>query len=130
MTIRHRATVQPGGTIEIHDPQLPDGAEAEVLITVEGQEEKSPLEDFVPDPNARPFWEEIIEIGASIPMEIWEKVPRDLAMNFNHYHYGAPKEEMVEEQPLVSFQGRGQGCFKDADEINSFLQEERESWER
>lgn len=35
MTIRQRVTIQPGGSIEIHDPQLPDGAEAEVLITVE-----------------------------------------------------------------------------------------------
>jgi len=33
MTIRQRVKILPGGTIEIHDPQLPDGAEAEVLIT-------------------------------------------------------------------------------------------------
>lgn len=92
MTIRHRVTVQPGGSIEIHDPQLPDGAEAEVFITVEGQEEL-PLEEFVPDPNARPFWERIIELGASVPMEEWEKVPKDLAKNLDHYLYGAPKEE-------------------------------------
>jgi|1185.fasta_scaffold16595_2 hypothetical protein len=93
MTIRHRVTVQPGGSIEIHDPQLPDGAEAEVLITVEGQEEEPPLGEFVPDPNARPFWEEILEIGARIPQEELDKIPEDLAKNLDHYLYGAPKEE-------------------------------------
>jgi hypothetical protein len=51
------------------------------------------LEDFVPDPNVRPFWEEIIELGASIPKEEWDKVPKDLAKNLDHYLYGAPKEE-------------------------------------
>jgi hypothetical protein len=93
MTIRHRATVLPGGTVKIQDPQLPDGAEVEVLITVEGQEEELPLGEFVPDPNARPFWEEIIELGASIPKEEWDKIPKDWAKNLDHYRYGTPKEE-------------------------------------
>jgi hypothetical protein len=34
MTIRQRVKVLPGGTIEIHDPELPDGAEAEVIVLV------------------------------------------------------------------------------------------------
>ncbi len=34
MTIRYRVTVLPGGRIRIQDPRLPDGAEADVLITV------------------------------------------------------------------------------------------------
>lgn len=95
MTIRQRVTVQPGGTIDlhVHDPQLPDGAEAEVLITVEGQEEELPLGEFVPDPNVPPFWERIQALGARVPTEVWEKVPKDLAKNLDHYLYGAPKEE-------------------------------------
>jgi hypothetical protein len=94
MTIRQRVTVLPGGTIEVHDPQLPDGAEAEVLITVDaGEGEASPRGAFVPEPGARPFWEDIIALGASIPREEWEKVPRDLSINLDHYLYGAPKEE-------------------------------------
>lgn len=36
----------------------------------------------------------------------------------------------VEDQPLVSFLGRGKGCFKDADEVDAFLRAERESWDR
>jgi len=35
-----------------------------------------------------------------------------------------------EDQPLVSFLGRGRGCFADAVEVDSFLRAERESWER
>jgi hypothetical protein len=92
MTVRHRATVQPGGTIEIHDPQLPEGAEVEVLISMEEQE-GLPLEEFVPDPNVPPFWERVIELGARVPKEVWEKVPKDLSKNLDHYLYGAPKEE-------------------------------------
>jgi hypothetical protein len=95
MTIRQRVTVQPGGMIDlhVHDPQLPDGAEADILITVEGEEEELPLGEFVPKPNARPFWEEIIELGARNPKEELDKIPEDLAKNLDHYLYGAPKEE-------------------------------------
>ncbi len=39
----------------------------------------------------RPIWEVIAEIGASIPDEEWKKVPTDLARNYKHYLYGAPK---------------------------------------
>jgi hypothetical protein len=73
VTIRQRVKILPGGTIEIHDPQLPDGAEAEVLITFERSEE---------------------------------------------------------EPSLVSFIGKGKGCFADAAEVDSFLRSERESWDR
>jgi hypothetical protein len=91
------------------------------------------------DPAGRPFWEEIIDLGNQIPKEVWDKVPKDLAKNLDHYLYGAPKEEElehsyveqlpVEDQPLVSFQGRGEGCFKDATEVDAFLRAERETWE-
>jgi hypothetical protein len=130
------------------------------------------------DPTGRPVWEEILEIGASIPHEVWETVPTDLSINLDHYLYGAPKEDVqtgnggsvmtqtirenitveqegvieihnpalsvgtkaevivhvekppVEEQPLVSFLGRGKGCFTDAAEVDAFLRAERESWDR
>ena len=132
------------------------------------------------DPAGRPVWEEVLEIGASIPLEEWEKVPTDLSVNLDHYLYGSPKEEdkartgdggsvmaqtirehitveregvievhnpalsvgtraevivhvenlPVEEQPLVSFLGRGKGCFTDAAEVDAFLRAERESWDR
>lgn len=45
------------------------------------------------DPNARPIWEIADEIAASVPAEEWEKLPKDLSKNFDHYLYGHPKEE-------------------------------------
>ena len=31
-------------------------------------------------------------IWASVPAEEWEKLPRDLSINLDHYLYGAPKK--------------------------------------
>lgn len=44
------------------------------------------------DPNARPIWEVIEEIGAAVPPEEWDKVPTDAAQNLDHYLYGHPKK--------------------------------------
>ncbi len=92
MTIRQRVKILPGGAIQIHDPELPEGAEAEVTVVVEPRDEMG-FEDLEYDPTARPIWEEVLEIGASIPPEEWDKVPTDLSKNLDHYLYGAPKEE-------------------------------------
>lgn len=40
--IRERVTIQPGGTIEIHRPELPTGAVAEVTIVVQQPQEEVP----------------------------------------------------------------------------------------
>ena len=45
------------------------------------------------DPTAKPIWEVLVELGASVPASEWEKVPADLSINFHHYHHGAPKEK-------------------------------------
>ena len=45
------------------------------------------------EPTTKPLWEQIIEIGEQIPESEWAKLPRDLARNFEHYMYGASKEE-------------------------------------
>lgn len=44
-------------------------------------------------PTAKPIWEVLVELGASVPESEWEKVPTDLSINFHHYHHGAPKEK-------------------------------------
>jgi hypothetical protein len=93
MTIRERVKIKPGGTIEIHHPDLPDGAEAEVVITLEGREDDLRLGEAEYDSSVRPIWERVVEIGASVPMKEWEKVPTDLSKNLDHYLYGAAKEE-------------------------------------
>ena len=40
------------------------------------------------------------------------------------------EQPAVEERPLLSFLGRGKGCFTDAAEVDAFLRSERESWDR
>jgi len=45
------------------------------------------------EPEEKPFWKWLIEIGEQVPDEEWAKLPKDLARNFEHYMYGAPKEE-------------------------------------
>ena len=48
MTIRQRVKVLPGGNIQIHDPELPEGAEAEVIVLVEpSADEDRPLVSFM-----------------------------------------------------------------------------------
>ena len=93
MTIRQRVKIQPGGTIEIHSSELPVGEEAEVVITVDRQEVDPLPSGSGSASHVRPVWERVVEIGARIPREEWEKVPNDLSMNLDHYLYGAPKEE-------------------------------------
>jgi hypothetical protein len=45
------------------------------------------------DKNARPIWEIAEEIAATVPAAEWEKLPTDLAANYKHYLYGAPKRK-------------------------------------
>jgi hypothetical protein len=44
------------------------------------------------DKTARPIWEIVEEIGASVPDEEWAKLPTDLSKNLDYYLYGAPGE--------------------------------------
>lgn len=45
------------------------------------------------DYSARPIWEEVEDIGKSIPLEEWKKLPDDMSINLDHYLYGAPKKD-------------------------------------
>jgi hypothetical protein len=92
MTVRKRVTIKPGGTIEITDPGLPPGQEAEVTVVVEPYATRHAAGDSISG-SELPVWERIVEIGAAVPTEDWARVPRDLAKNLDHYLYGAPKEE-------------------------------------
>ncbi|MEW6237029.1 MAG: hypothetical protein AB1656_16720 [Candidatus Omnitrophota bacterium] len=44
------------------------------------------------DPTARPIWEQVIELGESVPEEEWDRIPTDLSKNLDHYLYGAKRE--------------------------------------
>lgn len=41
----------------------------------------------------KPLWERLLEIGRQVPDEEWAKLPTDFSRNFEHYMYGAEKEE-------------------------------------
>ena len=46
---------------------------------------------------AKPIWQQIVEIGNVVPQSEWRKhLPRDFARNFEHYMYGAPREDEEE----------------------------------
>ena len=70
---------------------LPDG-KVKAIVAV-SQLTIHPAGEIPFDPNARPIWEIVEEIGKSVPPEEWAKVPTDLAKNLDHYLYGAAKEE-------------------------------------
>lgn len=40
-----------------------------------------------------PLWKLVVDLGKSVPKEDWAEVPKDLALNFDHYMYGAPRED-------------------------------------
>jgi hypothetical protein len=40
------------------------------------------------------------------------------------------EQPVNEDQPLVSFMGKGKGCFADAAEVDAFLRAERDDWDR
>ena len=92
MTIRQRVKVKPGGVVEVADPDLPPGEDAEVTVVVETAAERA-SEGRVEGDAARPLWQRIVDIGAAVPAEDWEQVPRDLSKSLDHYLYGAPREE-------------------------------------
>lgn len=39
------------------------------------------------------FWDVAARIRESVQESEWEKLPGDLAKNFDHYHYGHPRVE-------------------------------------
>ena len=68
---------------------LPDNKQQEVLALIDEMLNKN-LEP-PPRENVRPIWEIITELSAQVPMEEWERLPRDGAEQHDHYLYGSPK---------------------------------------
>ena len=64
---------------------LPEDQQVAVLNFVEGLEQQA-------EHQARTIWEEIREITADVPDEVWEQIPHDGSENLDHYLYGAPKK--------------------------------------
>jgi len=45
------------------------------------------------DDSVLQLWDSVIDLGASLPPEVWDRVPRDLAANLDHYLYGISAED-------------------------------------
>ncbi len=60
----------------------------------------SPNSDTSPSetPDQKPFWKAIVEISEKVPIEEWNKLPKDFARNAEHYMYGAPRDEDYEDE--------------------------------
>ena len=43
------------------------------------------------DPEVRPIWEIAAEIATTVPDEVWQSLPSDLAENYKRYLYGTRK---------------------------------------
>jgi hypothetical protein len=50
-------------------------------------------DDEAYDDSLPPLWQSVIELGASLPAEVWDRVPEDLAANLDHYLYGTSAED-------------------------------------
>lgn len=78
--------------------QLDDTARALGLSTTEAMQEA--VQEFVANHQQRPqsldsdwIFDFAAELTASVPPEAWAELPTDLAKNFDHYHYGHPRED-------------------------------------
>ena len=80
--------------------QAPDFVVQEVLdfllfikVRLKHKIKESQTADSLQPPSLPSFLQFAEEISAQIPLEEWEKLPKDLSKNLDHYLYGAPKEE-------------------------------------
>lgn len=92
---------QSDNTIQI-DPQLQ--RRIEEVAKAQGISSENLVREAVEDFAARRnggramgdsafLWDAADRISESVPPEEWAKVPADLAKQFDHYHYGHPRED-------------------------------------
>ena len=81
MTYRGRVA---NGTVVLDEPaELPEGSRVDVSVS----------ELLAYEEDEKPIWQVAVEMGASIPLEEWEKMPTDASKNLDHYLDGAPKRD-------------------------------------
>jgi hypothetical protein len=69
----------------------PDQTIGEALDGRQAAAEEAPAGGVMPAEVRKPIWEVFQEITASIPDEIWEKMPADSSEQLDHYLYGTPR---------------------------------------
>jgi len=98
MTIQLPENLESSIREAVHSGQFPsvDDAMAEAARLLLGQLKQRPVtlptsgEEPAVAPH-KPIWEEIQELTAGIPDEVWDKLPTDLSEQHDHYIYGTPK---------------------------------------
>jgi len=55
------------------------------------EHEQQPLAVLTPATPAKSLAQLFQEIASEVPKEEWERVPKDLSKNLDHYPYGSPK---------------------------------------
>ena len=80
--------------------QTPDFVIQEVLdfllfikVRLKDRIREDPTADLQQSPSLPPFLQFVEEISAQIPKQEWEKLPKDLSKNLDHYLYGSLKDE-------------------------------------
>jgi Arc/MetJ-type ribon-helix-helix transcriptional regulator len=69
-----------------------DAAMAEAArLLLQRLQEADAQRDASPACEAKPIWEEALELTADVPAQEWDKLPSDLAEQHDHYIYGTPK---------------------------------------
>jgi hypothetical protein len=63
------------------------------ILRVDVLERCAPTPDDESINSGPPLWQSVIELGASLPAEEWDRVPADLAANLDHYLYGSSRED-------------------------------------
>jgi hypothetical protein len=63
------------------------------IVRVDNLERRPAAADDEYDDSAPPLWQSVVELGANLPVETWDRVPSDLAANLDRYLYGSPAEE-------------------------------------
>ena len=66
-------------------------AEAASLLVQQLGREQAAASQTGAVPADKPIWEEILELTADLPDEVFKGLPTDLAEQHDHYIYGTPK---------------------------------------
>lgn len=69
-----------------------DGSLRKIVRVDALQRRAASLEDEYDD-SAPPLWQSVIDLGASLPPDDWDRLPTDLAGNLDHYLHGSSGED-------------------------------------
>lgn len=81
----YSGTVRNGVVVLKEGTTLPEGSDVQVVL-------QTPPQTTASDDSSRSIWDDLAKLGReveSIPCDL----PEDLAMNHDHYLYGAPKRQ-------------------------------------